>query len=71
MKCATLLAFLQWDTPGNEKPVLNGSVLSLDRIMNRDVAQLLGQLISCLGYGGARCVYALNTNTALWNISFL
>ena len=38
--------------------------------MNRDVARMLEQIQSCLRYGGARLLYALNTNTALLNISF-
>ena len=37
--------------------------------MNRDVARVLEQIKSCLRYGGARFLYALNTNTALLNIS--
>ena len=35
-----------------------------------DVARMLEQIKSCLRYGGARYLYALNTNTALLNISF-
>ena len=35
-----------------------------------DVARMLEQIKSCLRYGGARFLYALNTNTALLNISF-
>ena len=31
---------------------------------------MLDQIKSCLRYGGARFLYALNTNTALLNISF-
>ena len=38
--------------------------------MNRDVARVLEQIKSCLRYGGARFLYALNTSTALLNISF-
>ena len=38
--------------------------------MNRDVARVLEQTESCLRYGGARFLYALNTNTALLNVSF-
>ena len=38
--------------------------------MNRDVARVLEQIKSCFRYGGARFVYALNTNTALFNVSF-
>ena len=38
--------------------------------MNRDVERVLEQIKSCLRYGGARFLYALNTNTALFNISF-
>ena len=38
--------------------------------MNRDVAAVLEQIKSCLRYGGAKFLYALNTNTALLNISF-
>ena len=37
--------------------------------MNRDVARVLEQIKSCLRYGGARFLYALDTNTALLNIS--
>ena len=38
--------------------------------MNRDVARVLEQKKSCLRYGGARFMYALNTNTILLNIIF-
>ena len=38
--------------------------------MNRDVARVLEQIKSHLRYGGARFLYALNTNIALLNISF-
>ena len=58
------------DAPENEKLVLKRSVLSLGRVMNLDVAQVLEQIKSCLRYGGARFLYALNTNTALLNVSF-
>ena len=58
------------DAPENEKLVLKRSVLSLGRVMNLDVAQVLEQIKSCLRYGGARFMYTLNTNTAILNISF-
>ena len=38
--------------------------------MNRDVARVLEQIKSCFRYGGAGFVYALNTNTALFNLIF-
>ena len=38
--------------------------------MNRDVARVLEQIQRCSRYEGARFVHALNTNTALLNISF-
>ena len=38
--------------------------------MNLDVARVLEQIKSCLRYGGARFLYALNINTVLLNISF-
>ena len=38
--------------------------------MNRDVAQVLEQIKTCLRYGGARFLYALNIDTALLNIRF-
>ena len=38
--------------------------------MNRDVARVLEQMKTCLRYGGERFLYALNTVTALLNISF-
>ena len=38
--------------------------------MNRDVARVLEQIKSYLRYGGARFSYALDTNSALLNISF-
>ena len=38
--------------------------------MNLDVARVLEQIKSCLRYGGARFLYALNTNTAFLNITF-
>ena len=58
------------DVPENDKLVLKRSILGLGRVMNRDVARMLEQIKSCLRYGGARFLYALNTNTALLNISF-
>ena len=58
------------DAPGNEKLVLKRSKLGLGRVMNRDVARASEQIKSCLRYRGARFLYALNTNTALLNISF-
>ena len=38
--------------------------------MNLDVARALERIESCLRHGGARFLYALNTNTALLNITF-
>ena len=38
--------------------------------MNRDVARVMEQIRICLRYEGARFLYALDTNTALLNISF-
>ena len=38
--------------------------------MNRDVARVLELMKSCLRYGGARFLQALNTDTTLLNISF-
>ena len=38
------------------------------RVMYLDVARKLEQIKSCVRYGGARFLYALNTNTALLNI---
>ena len=58
------------DAPENEKLVLRRSILGLGRVMNLDVARVLEQTKSCLRYGGARFLYALNTNTDLLNISF-
>ena len=58
------------DAHENEKLVLKRSVLGLGRVMYLDVARMLEQMKSCLSYGGARFFYALNTNTALLNISF-
>ena len=58
------------DAPENDKLVLKRSILRLGRVMNRDMARVLEQIKSCLRYGGARFLYALNTNTALLNISF-
>ena len=57
------------DAPENEKLVLKRSILGLGRVMYLDVARMLEQIKS-LRYGGARFLYALNTNTALLNISF-
>ena len=56
--------------PENEKLVLKRSILGLGRVMNLDVARVLEQRQNCLRYGGARFKYALNTNTALLNVSF-
>ena len=58
------------DAPENDKLVLKRSVLGLGRTMYLDVARMLEQIKSCLRYGGARFLYALNTNTVLLNISF-
>ena len=58
------------DAPENEKLVLKRSILRLGRVIYLDVARILEQLKSCLKYGSARFLYALNTNTALLNISF-
>ena len=58
------------DAPENDKLVLKRSIFGLGRVMYLDVAQMLEQIKSCLRYGGARFFYALNTNTALLNISF-
>ena len=58
------------DAPKNEKLVFKRSILGLGRVMNRDVARVLEQIKTCLRYGGARFLYALNTDTALLNISF-
>ena len=60
----------QRDAPENEKLVLKRSILGLGRVMNRDVAQVLEQIKICLRYGGARFLYASNTNTALLNKLF-
>ena len=38
--------------------------------MYLDVARMLEKIKSCLRYGGARFLNALNSNTALLNISF-
>ena len=54
------------DAPENEKLVLKRSILGLGRVIeNRDVARVVEQIKSCLRYGNARTVYALNTNTVL------
>ena len=58
------------DTPENDKLVFKRSILGLGRVMYLDVARILEQIKSCLRYGGARFLSALNTNTALLNISF-
>ena len=59
------------DAPENEKLVLKRSILGLGRVMHLDVARMLEQIKSCLRYGGASFFFnALNTNTALLNISF-
>ena len=58
------------DAPDNEKLFKKKSILGLGRVMNRYVARVLEQIKSCLRYGGARFLYALNTNSALLNISF-
>ena len=58
------------DAPENEKLVLKRPILGLGRVMNRDVARVLEEIISYLRYGGARFMYVLNANTALLNICF-
>ena len=60
---------MQRDEPENEKLVFKRSVLSLGTVMNRDVARVLEQIKCCLRYTGTIFLYALNTNTALLNIS--
>ena len=67
--------YLSWDSipqgcAWKWEASLKKSILGLGRVMNRDVARMLEQIQSCLRYGGARLLYALNTNTALLNISF-
>ena len=59
------------DAPENEKLVLKRSSCGsgpVGRVMYLDVARMLEQIKSCLRYGGARFLYALNTNTALLSI---
>ena len=58
------------DAPENEKLVLKRSILVLGRVIYLHVARMFEKIKSCLRYGGARFLYALNTNTALLNISF-
>ena len=58
------------DAPENEKLFLKRSVLGLGRVIYLDVARMLEKINSYLRYGGARFLYALNTNTALLNISY-
>ena len=58
------------DAPENEKLVLKRPILGLGRVIYLDVARMLEKIKSYLRYGGARFLYALNTNTALLNISF-
>ena len=58
------------DAPENEKLVLKRSILDLGRVIYLNVARILEQIKSCLRYGSARFLYALNTSTALLNISF-
>ena len=57
------------DAPKNEKLVFKRSILGLGRVMTREVARVLEQIKSCLRYGGARFLSALNTDTALLNIN--
>ena len=71
MDCIILFGIIfHKDAPENEKLVLKRSILGLGRDMNLDVALVLEQIKSCLRYGCANLLYALNTNTALLNISF-
>ena len=58
------------DAPEKDKLVFLKYILGLGRVMYLDVARMLEQIKSCLRYGGAGFLYALNTNTALLNISF-
>ena len=58
------------DAPENEKLVLKRSILVLGRVIYLHVARMFEKIKSCLRYGGARFLYALNTNTALLNIRF-
>ena len=58
------------DAPENKKLVLKRSILGLGSIMNRHVTRVLELIKSCLKYGGARFLYALNIDIALMSISF-
>ena len=58
------------DALENEKLVSKRSTVGLGRVMYLDVALMLEQKKSYLRYGGARFLYALNTNTPLLTISF-
>ena len=58
------------DAPENEKLILKRSILGLGRVIYLDVAGMLEKIKSCLRYGDARVLNALNTNTTLLNISF-
>ena len=49
---------------------LKRSALGLGRVMNRGVARELQQIKTCLRYGDARFLHALNTNTTSLKISF-
>ena len=55
--------------PENEKLVLKRFILGLGRVMYLGVARMLEQIKSCLRYGGARILYALNINIVLLNIN--
>ena len=52
------------------KLVLKRSILGLGSIMNLNVTGVLELIKSCLRYGSARVLFALNTDTALLSISF-
>ena len=59
----------QRDAPENEKLVLKRSILGLGRVMVRDEARVFEQMNIVSRYGGARLLHALNTSTALLNLS--
>ena len=57
------------DAPDSEKLVLKRSILGLGNIIARE-ERLSEQTKRDMRYCGARFLHALNTNTALLNISF-
>ena len=59
----------QRDAPENEKLILKRYILGLGRVMVLDETQVFEQMNRVSRYGDERLLHALNTSTALLNLS--